>query len=56
MYNGSAEPVLVSASDLYSEDDKILVGDNRHFFLSCLHHLLTNFSTTALRERYVILV
>ena len=30
MYNGSTEPMLVSASDLYSEDDKILVGDSRH--------------------------
>ena len=30
VYNGSAEPVLVLASDSYSEDKEILVGDSRH--------------------------
>jgi len=30
VYNGSMEPVLVLASDSYSEDDEILVGDSRH--------------------------
>ena len=30
VYNGKAEPVLVSLSDSYSEDDAILVGDSRY--------------------------
>ena len=30
MYNGKAKPVLVSVSDLYSEDDAISVGDSRY--------------------------
>jgi len=30
VYNGSMEPTLVSASDSYSENNKILVGDSRH--------------------------
>ena len=29
VYNGSTEPVLVSLSDSYSEDDSILVCDSR---------------------------
>ena len=29
VYNGSAEPMLVSLSDSYSEDDSILVYDSR---------------------------
>ena len=32
MYNRSAELVLVSASDSYSEDKEILVDDSRHSF------------------------
>ncbi len=28
VYNGRAEPMLVSLSDSYSEDDAILVGDS----------------------------
>ena len=31
MYNSKAEPVLVSVSDSYSEDNAILVGDSRYF-------------------------
>ena len=30
VYNGRAEPVLVSLSDSYSEDNAILVGDSRY--------------------------
>ena len=29
VYNGSVEPVLVSLSDLYSDEDRFSVGDNR---------------------------
>ena len=30
VYNGRAEPVLVSLLDSYSEDDAISVGDSRY--------------------------
>ena len=30
VYNESTEPVLVLASNLYSENKEISVGDNRH--------------------------
>ena len=30
VYNGRVEPMLVSLSDSYSEDDVILVGDSRY--------------------------
>ena len=30
VYKGRAEPVLVSLSDSYSEDDTISVGDSRY--------------------------
>ena len=30
VYNGRAEPMLVSFSDSYSDDDAILVGDSRY--------------------------
>jgi len=30
MYNKSVDPMLVSASDSYSEDEEISVDDNRH--------------------------
>jgi len=30
MYKGSAEPVLVSLSNSYSDDDEILVSDSRY--------------------------
>ena len=30
VYNENMEPVLVSASDLYSKNEDILVGDSRH--------------------------
>ena len=30
VYRGSAEPVLVLLSDLYSDDDKISVSDSRY--------------------------
>ena len=51
IYNSKAEPVLVSVSDSYSEDDAISVGDSRYssypaytvYWLPCL-------LTTALRE------
>ena len=31
MYKGSIEPVLVSLSNLYSDEDRFSVGDNRPF-------------------------
>ena len=31
VYKGSAEPVLISFSDSYSNEDSFLVGDNRPF-------------------------
>ena len=40
VYKRSAEPVLVSLSDLYS-DDKILVSDNRYF--SCPAYTITDY-------------
>jgi len=30
VYNGKTEPVLVSVSDLYSEDNAISVGNSRY--------------------------
>ena len=30
VYNGRAEPVLVSLSDSYSEDEAILISDSRY--------------------------
>ena len=30
VYNGRAEPLLVSLSDLYSEDKAILISDSRY--------------------------
>jgi len=30
VYNGKAEPVLVSVSDSYSDDDAILVSNSRY--------------------------
>ena len=30
VYNGRTEPVLVSVSDLYSDDEVILVSDSRY--------------------------
>ena len=30
VYSRSTEPVLVLLSDLYSDEDRILVGDNKH--------------------------
>ena len=30
MYNGRAEPMLVSLSDLYSDDEAISVSDSRY--------------------------
>jgi len=32
IYRGSAEPMLVSLSDLYSDDDEISVSDSRYSF------------------------
>ena len=57
VYNESVEPVLVSLSDLYSDEDRFLVGDNRPS--SCPVHTvywLLSLPTTALRKVYTILV
>ena len=56
VYNRRAEPVLVSLSDSYSEDDAISVGDSRYssypaYTVYWLLHLLT----TTLMEMYMIL-
>jgi len=32
VYKGKAEPVLVSLSDLYSDNDAILVSDSRYSY------------------------
>ena len=51
VYKGKAEPVLVSLSDLYSEDDSILIDDSRPS--SCPAYTLTDYFyplTTALRK------
>ena len=32
MYRGSVEPVLVSLSDSYSNDNEILVSDNKYSY------------------------
>ena len=39
VYKGSAESVLVSLSDLYSDDDKILVSDSKYSSYCCGNHL-----------------
>ena len=41
VYNGRAEPVLVSLSDLYSEDDSISVCDSRPS--SCPAYTITDY-------------
>ena len=51
MYKGSAEPVLVSLSDLYSDEDNISVSDSRPS--SCPAYTVTDYFcllTTALRK------
>ena len=56
MYNGSTEPVLVSLSDSYSEDDSILVCDSR--LSSSPTYTATDYFvllTTVLMKMYVIL-
>ena len=56
IYKGSTESVLVSPSNSYS-NDKISVSDSR--YSSCPAYTNTDYFTlltTALRERYVILV
>ena len=50
VYRGSAEPILVSPSDSYS-DDEILVGDSR--YSSCSAYTDTDYFallTTALKK------
>ena len=41
VYNGRAEPVLVSLSDSYSEDDSISVCDSR--LSSCPAYMITDY-------------
>ena len=41
MYKGSAEPVLVSLSDLYSDEDNISVSDSRPS--SCPAYTVTDY-------------
>jgi len=51
MYKGSAEPVLVSLSDLYSDEDSISVSDSRPS--SCFAYTVTDhfcLLITALRK------
>ena len=52
VYNGKVEPVLVSLSDLYSDDEAISVSDSRSS--SYPAYTVTNYfyqPTTALRKR-----
>ena len=56
VYNERAEPVLVSLSDSYSEDDTILVGDSRYSsYPAYTVYWLLHLPTTALMEMYTIL-
>ena len=51
MYKGSVEPVLVSLSDLYSDEDSISVSDSRPS--SCPAYTITDYfglPTTALKK------
>ena len=41
VYNGRVEPVLVSLSDSYSEDDSIFVCDSR--LSSCPAYMITDY-------------
>ena len=52
VYNRRAEPMLVSLSDLYSDDEAILVSDSR--YSSYPAYIVTDYfyqPTTALRKR-----
>ena len=51
VYKGRAEPMLVSLSDLYSDDDRISVSDSR--YSSCSAYTDTDYFTlltTSLRK------
>ena len=56
IYNGRAEPVLVSLSDSYSEDEAISISDSR--YSSYPAYTATDYFyqlTTVLRKVYTIL-
>jgi len=56
IYNGRAEPVLVSLSDSYSEDEAISISDSK--YSSYPAYTATDYfyqPTTALRKVYTIL-
>ena len=56
IYNGRAEPVLVSLSNSYSEDEAILISDSR--YSSYPTYPATDYfyqPTTVLRKVYTIL-
>jgi len=56
IYNGRAEPVMVSLSDSYSEDEAILISDSR--YSSYPAYTATDYfyqPTTVLRKVYMIL-
>jgi len=56
VYSGKTEPALVLVSDLYLEDEAILISDSR--YSSYPAYTATNYfyaPTTALRKRYMIL-
>ena len=56
VYNGKTEPVLVSVSDSYSDDEAISVSDSR--YSSYPAYTVTDYFywlTTALKKRYTIL-
>jgi len=56
VYNGKTEPMLVSVSDLYLEDEAISISDSRSS--SYPAYTATDYfykPTTALRKRYTIL-
>jgi len=51
VYKGSVEPVLVSLSDLYSDEDSVSISDSRPS--SCFAYIITDYFyllTTALRK------
>jgi len=39
VYNGKAEPMLVSVSDSYSDNDAISISDSRYSSYCCGNHL-----------------
>jgi len=52
VYRGRAEPVLVSLSDLYSEDDSISVHNSRPS--SCPTYTITDYCSNEMVNNFVL--